>query len=103
MSEIADTAPQWWEIQNVPTECIRELRRRNNSTNIGMRIPQPYVPNSNFNFDANYDKYKGPMTPWVRIFSNSTGKSINGLVPRSVYLDKNKQQKDYNRIFEFWH
>ena len=96
MSEIADTAPQWWEIQNVPTECIRELRRRNNSTNIGMRIPQPYVPNSNFNFDANYDKYKGPMTPWVRIFSNSTGKSINGLVPRSVYLDKNKQQKDYD-------
>lgn len=96
MKEIADTAPQWWEIQNVPTECIRELRRRNNSINIGMSIPQPYVPNSNFNFDANYDKYKGPLTPWVRIFSNSTGKSINGLVPRSVYLNKNKQQKDYD-------
>jgi hypothetical protein len=61
-----------------------------------MNIPQPYVPNSNFNFDANYDKYKGPMTPWVRLFSNSTGKSINGLVPRSVYLDKNKQQTNYD-------
>jgi len=96
MSYIADTAPKWWEIQNVPTECIKELRRRNNSTNIGMSIPQPYVPNSNFNFDANYDKYKGPMTPWVRVFSNSTGKSINGLVPRSAYLDKNKLPKDYN-------
>jgi len=96
MQEISDTAPQWWEIQNIPTECIRELRRRSNSTNIGMNIPQPYVPNSNFNFDANYDKYKGPMTPWVRLFSNSTGKSINGLVPRSVYLDKNKQQTDYD-------
>jgi len=96
MSDIADTAPKWWELQNVPTECIKELRRRSNSINIGMNIPQPYVPNSSFNFDANYDKYKGPMTPWVRIFSNSTGKSINGLVPRSVYLDKNKQQKDYD-------
>lgn len=96
MSYIADTAPKWWEIQNVPTECIKELRRRSNSTNIGMSIPQPYVPNSNFNFDANYDKYKGPMTPWVRVFSNSTGKSINGLVPRSAYLDKNKLPKDYN-------
>jgi hypothetical protein len=61
-----------------------------------MSIPQPYVPNSNFNFDANYDTYKGPMTPWVRVFSNSTGKSINGLVPRSAYLDKNKLPKDYN-------
>jgi len=96
MSYIADTAPKWWEIQNVPTECIKELRRRSNSTNIGMSIPQPYVPNSNFNFDANYDKYKGPMTPWVRVFSNSTGKSINGLVPRSAYLDKNKLPTDYN-------
>ena len=96
MSYIADTAPKWWEIQNVPTECIKELKRRSNSTNIGMSIPQPYVPNSNFNFDANYDKYKGPMTPWVRIFSNSTGKSINGLVPRSAYLDKNNLQRDYN-------
>ena len=96
MSYIADTAPKWWEIQNVPTECIKELRRRSNSTNIGMSIPQPYVPNSNFNFDANYDTYKGPMTPWVRVFSNSTGKSINGLVPRSAYLDKNKLPKDYN-------
>jgi hypothetical protein len=96
MSDIADTAPKWWEIQNVPTECIKELRRRKNGMNIGMNIPQPYVPNSNFNFDANYDKYKGPMTPWVRVFSNSTGKSINGLVPRSAYLDKNKVQTDYN-------
>ena len=94
--DIADTAPKWWEIQNVPTECIKELRRRSNSVNIGLNIPQPYIPNSSFNFEANYDKYKGPMTPWVRIFSNSTGKSINGLVPRSAYLDKNYVQKDYN-------
>ena len=94
--QIPDTAPKWWEIQNIPTECVKELRRRSNSVNIGLNIPQPYIPNSNFNFDANYDKYKGPMTPWVRLFSNSTGKSINGLVPRSVYLDKKSAQKDYN-------
>ena len=46
--DIADTAPKWWEIQNVPTECIKELRRRSNSVNIGFNIPQPYIPNSSF-------------------------------------------------------
>lgn len=96
LEEISNTTPQWWEIQNVPTECIRELRRRKNTVNIGINVPTPYIPNSNFNFQENYNKYKGPMTPWVRIFSNSTGKSINGLVPRSAYLDKNKLPKDYN-------
>ena len=36
------------------------------------------------------------MTPWVRVFSNSTGKSINGMVPRSVYLNKNNEEVDYD-------
>lgn len=86
--EISNTTPLWWELQNIPTEVVRELRRRSNSANLGMNVPSPYIPNSSFNFEANYDKYKGPMTPWVRVFSNSTGKSINSMVPRSSYLDK---------------
>ncbi len=93
--EIADTSPLWWEIQNVPTEGIRELRRRSNTNNIGMNIPTPFI-NSTFNFEQNYKDYKGPMSPWVRVFSNGTGKSINGMVPRSAYLDKNNVEKDYN-------
>jgi len=93
--EILDTAPLWWEIQNIPTEAVRELRRRNNTNNIGMNIPTPFI-NTTFDFEKNYKNYKGPMTPWARVFSNSTGKSINGMVPRSAYLDKNYVQKDYN-------
>lgn len=95
LTEISDTTPLWWEIQNIPTELVRELRRRNNTNNVGMNIPNPFV-NATFNFEQTYDQYKGPMTPWVRVFSNSTGKSLNGLVPRSDYLDKNKTQTDYD-------
>ena len=39
-NEITDNTPLWWEIQNIPTEIIRELRRRSNSNNIGMNMPQ---------------------------------------------------------------
>jgi len=93
--EITDTAPLWWEIQNIPTEVVRELRRRNNTNNIGMNIPSPFIKTT-YNFEQNYKDYKGPMTPWVRVFSNGTGKSINGMVPRSAYLNKNNVEKDYN-------
>jgi len=93
--EITDTTPLWWEIQNIPTEVVRELRRRSNTNNIGMNIPTPFI-NTTFNFEQNYKDYKGPMTPWVRVFSNGTGKSINGMVPRSAYLNKKYVEKDYN-------
>jgi hypothetical protein len=95
-NEIKDTTPLWWEIQNIPTELIRELRRRNNTNNVGMNIPTPFT-SATFDFEQTYNQYKGPMTPWVRIFSNSTGKSINGLVPRSSYLDKKfRTDHDYD-------
>jgi len=93
--EITDTTPLWWEIQNIPTEVVRELRRRSNTNNIGMNIPTPFI-NATFNFEQNYKDYKGPMTPWVRVFSNGTGKSINGMVPRSDYLDKFYVPVDYD-------
>jgi hypothetical protein len=95
LPEISDTAPLWWEIQNIPTELVRELRRRNNTNNVGMNIPNPFTKTT-FDFENTYDQYKGPMTPWVRVFSNSTGKSLNILVPGSEYLDKNKTQTDYD-------
>ncbi len=90
-NEIAGNAPTWWEIQNIPTEMVRELRRRNNTNNIGMDIPNPFI-NATFDFANNHNKYKGPMTPWVRIFSNGTGQIANGLVPRSGYLNKSGGQ-----------
>lgn len=89
--EITDTAPLFWELQNVPSELIRELRRRSNTNNLGLKIPYP-LTDVTYNFESLYKEdsygYKGPMTPWVRVFSNSTGKTINGMVPRSDYLDK---------------
>ena len=90
-NEITGNAPTWWEIQNIPTEMVRELRRRNNTNNIGMQIPNPFV-NATFDFANNHSKYKGPMTPWVRIFSSGTGQISNGLVPRSAYLNKSGGQ-----------
>jgi hypothetical protein len=93
--EITDTAPLWWEIQNIPTEVVRELRRRSNTNNIGMNIPTPFT-NTTFDFENNFKNYKGPMSPWVRVFSNGTGKSINGMVPRSDYLDKFYVPVDYD-------
>jgi len=93
--EILDTSPLWWELQNIPTEVVRELRRRSNTNNIGMSIPTPFI-NATFDFANNHKNYKGPMTPWVRVFSNSTGKSLNGMVPKSFYLNKNNLEKDYD-------
>lgn len=76
------TTPLWWEIQNIPTEMIRELRRRKNGTQFGFSYPKDVT----FNFDKQYSSYKGPLTPWVRVFSNSTGKPSNILTPPSEYL-----------------
>lgn len=94
-NEITDNSPLWWEIQNIPTEIVRELRRRSNTNNIGMESPFPFQ-NIVLDFENSYSKYKGPLSPWVRIFSNSTGKSVNGLVPGSAYLLKNEKQFDYD-------
>ena len=93
--EISDTSPLWWELQNIPTEVVRELRRRSNTNNIGMNIPTPFI-STTYDFEKNHKNYKGPMVPWVRVFSNSTGKSLNGMVPKSFYLNKNNLEKDYD-------
>ena len=90
-NEITDNAPTWWEIQNIPTEMVRELRRRNNTNNVGMSIPTP-LTDVTFNFEKTHGQYRGPMTPWIRIFSNGTGQISNGFVPRSGYLNKQGYQ-----------
>lgn len=89
--------PQWWEVQNIPVALIRELRRRKNSNNIGMNFPTPGNPSAvTYDFFNNHSKYKGPMTPWVRIFSNGTGLASNGLVPRSELLDPYGDNAEYD-------
>lgn len=90
-------SPTWWEPQNIPNALIRELRRRKNCNNIGINYPTPGNPSLTVsNFEENHDKYTGPLTPWVRIFSNGTGLAGNGFVPRSEILNKNGQEKSYD-------
>jgi hypothetical protein len=94
--EIAEE-PRWWEVQNIPVALIRELRRRKNSNNIGFNYPSSGDPSGVvYDFFNKHGQYKGPMTPWVRVFSNGTGIAGNGLVPRSTILNKNGEEKSYD-------
>jgi len=94
--EIAEE-PRWWEVQNIPVALIRELRRRKNSNNIGFTYPSSGDPSGVvYDFYNKHGQYKGPMTPWVRVFSNGTGIAGNGLVPRSTILNKNGEEKSYD-------
>lgn len=89
--------PTWWENQNIPTQLIRELRRRNASNNIGFNFPTPGNPIAVVNnFKDNHGKYRGPMTPWVRVFSNGTGISPNKNIPQSKILLKNGKEVVYD-------
>jgi hypothetical protein len=83
---------RWWEAQNLPWQLIKELRRRSNTSNIGQNSSVDIA----LNFKKHYSSYRGPMTPWVRAFSNGTGRVINESVPHSNYLLKNNAVKTYN-------
>lgn len=89
--------PRWWEVQNIPVALIRELRRRKNAVNVGFKYPTPgNAEGVVYDFLNKHGEYRGPMTPWVRIFSNGTGLANNGLVPRSALLNKNgNSEKQY--------
>ena len=94
--EIAEE-PRWWEVQNIPVGLIRELRRRKNSNNIGFNYPTSGDPSAViYDFFQNHGQYKGPITPWVRVYSNGTGLAGNGLVPRSSILEKPGKESGYN-------
>ena len=94
--EIAEE-PRWWEVQNIPVALIRELRRRKNSNNVGFNYPSSGDPSGVvYDFFNKHGQYKGPMTPWIRVFSNGTGIAGNGLVPRSTILNKNGKEKEYD-------
>lgn len=92
-TSVSGNTPLWWEAQNIPWQLVVELRRRSNSNNIGAYNNQ----NMCLDFENQYSKYKGPMTPWVRFFSNGTGTRVNPSVPVSKYLkDNNNEEKVYN-------
>jgi hypothetical protein len=62
-----------WEPCNIPEEIQDEFNRRKKNRSL------KYVPSTQGNWDSStgdWSKYRGPMSPWVRLCSNSKG--ING-------------------------
>jgi hypothetical protein len=90
-SDIVERDVRWWEAQNIPWQLVRELRRRKNNVNIG----QNAGVNTVTNFQMDHETYRGPMTPWVRAFSNGTGQVGSPTVPISKYLLKNDKLPIY--------
>jgi len=82
---------RWWEAQNIPWQIVQELRRRSNTVNLGQNATNNVVTD----FPKQHPLYRGPMTPWVRAFSNGTGRVANQTVPTSKYLTKNGQLPEY--------
>lgn len=83
---------RWWEAQNIPWQIVRELRRRSSNVNHGQYATVNVVTD----FKNQHEKYRGPLTPWVRAFSNGTGQVINQTIPTSTYLYKNGQPYIYD-------
>lgn len=91
-NDIREVDVKWWEAQNIPWQLVRELQRRRNNTNIGQSGNTTTV----INFENEHATYRGPMTPWVRAFSNGTGQIGSPTVPISKYLFKNNQLPKYD-------
>ena len=88
MDQVNPDKIKYWEVQNIPNFIVNELRRRKHSNNIGFEYAE-YDPNSK------QQDYKGPMAPWIRVFSNGTGLPMNTRVPMSDFLKKNNEFKKY--------
>ena len=70
MAKTPDNRP--WAPNPIPDWIIKEFRRRQND--IGFEYPAA-AGSVTWGDDGNWQNYKGPMTSWVRVFSNGTGKA----------------------------
>ena len=68
MSTTPDNRP--WAPHPIPSWIIKEFTRRQND--IGFEYPIPV--SINWDDNGTWQNYKGPLTPWVRVFSNGTGR-----------------------------
>lgn len=66
MAKTPDNRP--WAPNPIPPWIIKEFRRRQND--IGFEYPVSVT----WSDDGTWQNYKGPMTAWVRVFSNGTGR-----------------------------
>jgi hypothetical protein len=80
MPEIAAIDNRPWMPKPIPQWLARELARRKND--IGMSyIKNAGADGTNWDETGNWNTYKGPMTPWVRMCSNGNGKpNVKGAV-----------------------
>ena len=76
MATTPDNRP--WAPHPIPNWIIKEFTRRQND--IGLEYPVSVTWDDN----GTWQNYKGPMTAWVRVFSNGTGR-IND---KSTYPEK---------------
>lgn len=70
MATTPDNRP--WAPHPIPSWLIKEFTRR--QKDIGLEYPAA-AGSVTWGDDGNWQNYKGPLTPWVRVFSNGTGKS----------------------------
>jgi hypothetical protein len=68
MATTPDNRP--WAPHPIPSWIIKEFTRRQND--IGFEYPVPV--SINWDDNGTWQNYKGPLTPWVRVFSNGTGR-----------------------------
>jgi len=76
MATTPDNRP--WAPHPIPPWIVKEFTRRQND--IGFEYPT----NVTWGDNGTWQQYKGPMTPWVRVFSNGTGRVSD----RSNYPEK---------------
>ena len=69
MATTPDNRP--WAPHPIPSWIIKEFTRRQND--IGFEYPIPV--SINWDDNGTWQNYKGPLTPWVRVFSNGTGRA----------------------------
>lgn len=69
MATTPDNRP--WAPHPIPSWIIKEFTRRQND--IGLEYPVPV--SINWDDNGTWQNYKGPLTPWVRVFSNGTGRA----------------------------
>ena len=79
MATTPDNRP--WAPHPIPPWIIKEFTRRQND--IGLEYPAA-AGSVTWGDDGNWQNYKGPLTPWVRVFSNGTGRVSD----RSNYPEK---------------
>jgi len=72
MAEIAPLDNRPWVPRPIPKWLIKELTRRKND--FGIHYAKSNTAES-WNDTGEWNQYKGPMTPWVRVCSNGNGQS----------------------------